>query len=73
MVFKSRLPELMKSQGVDQKTLAKETGLNPGTIGKMYRGHFTRIDCRTIEILLKRFGLASLCELIEIDWSVNDE
>jgi excinuclease UvrABC nuclease subunit len=40
--LKSKLPDLMKEKGVDQKTVAAATGLSPTTVGKLYRSHFDR-------------------------------
>jgi DNA-binding Xre family transcriptional regulator len=48
----SKLPELMIQKGLDQKTLAAKTGLSPTTVGKIYRGHFDRIDNHTIKTLM---------------------
>lgn len=66
MILRSRLPELMEAAGVDQKTLAAETGLSPTTVGKLYRSHFNRIDNHTVVALLKRFKLTRLDDLIEV-------
>lgn len=69
----SKLPELMKSRdGLDQKTLAAKTGLSPTTVGKLYRGHFDRIDNHTVTTLCKFFGLRSISELVEIEWTEDD-
>jgi len=69
----SKLPELMKShQGLDQKTLAAKTGLSPTTVGKLYRGHFDRIDNHTVTTLCRFFGLRSISDLIEIEWEDSD-
>jgi transcriptional regulator with XRE-family HTH domain len=66
MILRSRLRELMTAAGVDQKTLAAQTGLSPTTVGKLYRGHFNRIDNHTVVTLLKRFKLTRLDDLIEV-------
>jgi hypothetical protein len=66
MILRSRLPELMAAAGVDQKTLAAETGLSPTTVGKLYHSHFNRIDNHTVVTLLKRFKLTRLDDLIEV-------
>jgi DNA-binding Xre family transcriptional regulator len=69
----SKLPDLMLSrEGLDQKTLSAQTGLSPTTVGKMYRGHFDRIDNHTVTTLCKYFGLKSISELIEIEWEETD-
>lgn len=69
----SKLPELMKSQqGLDQKTLAAKTGLSPTTVGKLYRGHFDRIDNHTVTVLCRFFGLRTISDLIEIEWEDSD-
>lgn len=68
----SRLPELMEQAGIDQKTLAFETGLSPTTVSKFYRCHFDRIDINTAETLCKYFNLQSVSQLIEIEWEEND-
>lgn len=67
-----KLPELMNQKGVDQKTLAAETGLSPTTVGKYYRCQFNRIDNHTVTTLCLYFGLKSISELIEIQWEKND-
>ncbi len=68
----SRLSELMESAGVDQKTLAAQTGLSPATVGKLYRGHFNRIDNHTVTVLCRWFRLRSISELIEVVWEAED-
>lgn len=72
MKMKSRLPDLMKSKGIDQKTLAAETGLSPTTVGKLYRSHFDRIDNHTVTTLCKYFGLTKLDDLLELIWEDGD-
>ncbi len=57
----------MEIQGLDQKTLAAETGLSPTTVGKVYRGQFNRIDNHTVKTLCLYFGLKTISELIDID------
>ena len=56
----------MEAAGVNQKTLAAETGLSPTTVGKLYRSHFNRIDNHTVIALCKRFNLTKLDDLIEV-------
>ena len=68
-----KLPELMKARvGLDQKTLAAQTGLSPTTVGKLYRGHFDRIDNHTVKTLCKYFGLKTISDLIEVEWEDDD-
>jgi DNA-binding Xre family transcriptional regulator len=62
----------MKMAGVNQKTLAKETGLSPATVSKIYHGRFSQIDGHTIEVLVKRFHLTKLDDLLEIVWEPED-
>lgn len=57
----------MEIQGLDQKTLAAETGLSPTTVGKVYRGQFNRIDNHTVKTLCLYFGLKTISELIDIE------
>jgi DNA-binding Xre family transcriptional regulator len=73
MKLKSKLPDLMKEKGVDQKTVAAATGLSPTTVGKLYRNHFDRIDNHTVTELCKYFGLRRLDDLLELVWEVEDE
>jgi putative transcriptional regulator len=68
----SKLPTLMDSKGLDQKTLAVETGLSPTTVGKIYRGQFNRIDNNTVMVLCQYFELKTISELIEIEWEKDD-
>jgi DNA-binding Xre family transcriptional regulator len=68
----SKLPELMIQKGLDQKTLAAKTGLSPTTVGKIYRGHFDRIDNHTIKTLCIFFGLKSIGQLIDVEWEDTD-
>jgi len=70
--LKSKLPELMKEKGVDQKTVAAATGLSPTTVGKLYRSHFDRIDNHTVTTLCKYFGLRKLDDLLELVWEIED-
>jgi putative transcriptional regulator len=72
MKLKSKLPELMKEKGVDQKTVAAATGLSPTTVGKLYRSHFDRIDNHTVTTLCKYFGLRKLDDLLELVWEIED-
>ena len=67
-----KLPQLMEQEGIDQKTLAAKTGLSPTTVGRLYRGHFDRIDNNTVTTLCKYFDLRSISELIEIKWEKDD-
>lgn len=62
----------MHDRGLDQKTLAAQTGLSPTTVGKIYRGQFNRIDNHTVTTLCLYFGLKSIADLIEIKWEKND-
>ncbi|ABW32600.1 MULTISPECIES: helix-turn-helix transcriptional regulator [Acaryochloris] len=68
----TKLPELMEQVGIDQKTLSARTGLSPTTVGKIYRGHFDRIDNHTVTQLCKYFGLKTIADLVEIDWEPDD-
>ena len=70
--MKSKLPDLMKEKGVDQKTVAAATGLSPTTVGKLYRSHFDRIDNHTVTVLCKYFGLRKLDDLLELVWEIED-
>lgn len=70
--MKSKLPELMLREGIDQKTLAAKTGLSPTTVGKLYRSHFDRIDNHTVIALCKHFGIRKIDDLIEIVWEDHD-
>lgn len=62
----------MESKGLDQKTLAAETGLSPTTVGKIYRNQFNRIDNHTVTTLCTYFGLKTISDLIEIQWERDD-
>lgn len=59
-------------EGLDQKTLAAQTGLSPTTVGKLYRGHFDRIDTHTVQTLCKYFKLRTISDLIDIEWEISD-
>ena len=67
-----KLPELMRREGVTQQALAFKAGLSPTTVGKLYRGHFDRVDVQTIGTLCRFFGLKSINELFEIEWEEGD-
>lgn len=60
-----KLRQLMEERGLNQTQLAEMTKLAPGTIGKMYRSQFVRIDCDTAIVLCKFFDV-DLCGLFEI-------
>ncbi|MGR3279944.1 helix-turn-helix domain-containing protein [Acaryochloris marina NIES-2412] len=68
----TKLPALMEQMGIDQKTLSAKTGLSPTTVGKIYRGHFDRIDNHTVTLLCKYFGLKTIADLIDIEWESDD-
>jgi excinuclease UvrABC nuclease subunit len=70
--LKSKLPDLMKQKGVDQKTVAAATGLSPTTVGKLYRSHFDRIDNHTVIALCKYFELQKLDDLLELVWEMEE-
>lgn len=72
MKLKSKLSDLMKEKGVDQKTVAAATGLSTTTVGKLYRSHFDRIDNHTVTELCKYFGLRKLDDLLELVWEAGD-
>ncbi|NEQ53609.1 MAG: helix-turn-helix transcriptional regulator [Leptolyngbya sp. SIO3F4] len=67
-----KLAALMEAQDIDQKTVAAQTGLSPTTVGKLYRGHFNRIDNHTVVSLCKFFQLKTISDLIEIQWEESD-
>ena len=60
-----KLKHLMEAKGLNQSQLAEITNLAPGTIGKLYRSQFERIDCDTAIILCKFFNV-DFCGLFEI-------
>jgi putative transcriptional regulator len=60
-----KLKQLMEEQGLNQSQLVEMTKLAPGTIGKLYRSQFERIDCDTAIVLCKFFKV-DLCGLFEI-------
>lgn len=64
--MRCKLPALMKAAKINQKELAQATGLSPTTVGKLYRGHFDRVDTTTITVLLTHFQLTSLDDLFEV-------
>jgi putative transcriptional regulator len=61
-----KLKQLMEDKGLNQSQLAEMTKLAPGTIGKLYRSQFERIDCDTA-IVLCNFFKVDLCGLFEIE------
>ncbi len=66
MKLKSNLPALMNAKGVDQKTVAAETGLSPTTVSKLYRNQIDRFDRKTVETLCNYFGCTRLDDLIQL-------
>lgn len=73
MKLKSKLPDLMEKQGIDQKTLAAKTGLSPTTVGKIYNNHFKAIDIHTVTTLMKHFKLKRLDDLFEVAAEEDEE
>lgn len=67
-----KLKNLLEQHNISQIGLAQETGLSPGTVGKLARGEFTRIDENTVITLCKYFNLNSISELIEIEREPNE-
>lgn len=72
MKVKTKLPQLMQAKGLDQKTLAAQTGLSKTTVSKLYRNHFDRIDSQTVTTLCRYFGLRTISDLLEIEWEEGD-
>jgi putative transcriptional regulator len=68
-----KLKDLLEKHNISQIGLAQETGLSPGTVGKLARGEFTRIDENTIVTLCNFFNLNSISELIEIQRDTDDK
>jgi DNA-binding Xre family transcriptional regulator len=66
MKLKSNLPALMDARGVDQKTVAADTGLSPTTVSKFYRNQIDRFDRKTVEALCKYFQCTKLDDLIQL-------
>lgn len=62
----------MERKGLDQKTLAAQTGLSPTTVGKVYHGQFNRIDNHTVKTLCLYFGLKTISDLIDIQWDQDE-
>ena len=64
-----RLAILMaeKDARLSQRQLAKDTGLSPTTINKLFTNKFVRVDCRTIKVLCRYFkrDISDLFELRE--------
>lgn len=64
-----RLAILMaqKDARLSQRQLAKDTGLSPTTINKLFTNQFVRVDSNTIEVLCEYFGrnISDLFELRE--------
>jgi transcriptional regulator with XRE-family HTH domain len=67
MKIKVLLPELMAAQGINQKELAKLTGLNPRTVGQLYRGKSTRVDWETLTRIAAHFRLESVSQLLQLE------
>jgi transcriptional regulator with XRE-family HTH domain len=73
MKMKSYLDALMREAGVTQQQLAKDLRMAPGTIAKIQRNRFDRLDTGTITSLCRYFGLESISQLIEIEWEPGEE
>jgi DNA-binding Xre family transcriptional regulator len=66
MELKSNLPALMREKGVDQKTVAAQTGLSPTTVSKIYRNQLDRFDRKTVVALCEYFNCTKLDDLISL-------
>ena len=66
MIVKCRLKDLMRGKGVDQKTVAADTGISPTTISKWARNNFSQIDTEIATKLMGYFGLTTLDDLFEV-------
>lgn len=62
-----KLKDLLEKNKISQLGLAQQTGLSPGTVGKLARGEFSRIDENTVITLCKFFNLKKLTDLIDIE------
>jgi transcriptional regulator with XRE-family HTH domain len=61
------LPELMEAQGINQKELAELTGLNPRTVGQLYRNKSSRVDFETLARIAAHFNLDSVNQLLRLE------
>ncbi|MBO1054586.1 MAG: helix-turn-helix transcriptional regulator [Dolichospermum sp. DET73] len=68
-----KLKNLLEQHKISQLGLAQQTGLSPGTVGKLARGEFTRIDENTVITLCKFFNLKKLTDLIDIQLDDTDK
>lgn len=60
-----KLKELMAAKNISQQELARETGLSPATVGKLYRNQANRTDFNTLTVLGEYFNLSSINELLD--------
>jgi DNA-binding Xre family transcriptional regulator len=67
-----KLKNLLEQHKISQLGLAQQTGLSHGTVGKLARGEFTRIDENTVISLCKFFNLRTISDLIEIQMEDGD-
>ncbi|MBE9233313.1 helix-turn-helix transcriptional regulator [Cuspidothrix issatschenkoi LEGE 03284] len=68
-----KLKDLLEANKISQLGLAQQTGLSPGTVGKLARGEFTRIDENTVITLCRFFNLRTLTDLIDIQLEDGDQ
>ncbi|MFM6006330.1 MAG: helix-turn-helix domain-containing protein [Sphaerospermopsis kisseleviana] len=68
-----KLRNLLEQHKISQLGLAQKTGLSPGTVGKLARGEFSRIDENTVITLCKFFRLEKLTDLIDIELDDSDK
>ena len=70
-MIKSHFEELCQKKARIEKrnlpirTIARETGLSPGTIQRLNSGQIERVYGNTLDVLCCYFGVSSISELIE--------
>lgn len=68
-MIKVRLAELLEERGKSRYWLAKETGVTPTTITKLFRGQTNGIDFPTLDAICKALD----CDTSDLIPCVRDE
>ncbi|WP_444896123.1 helix-turn-helix domain-containing protein [Microbulbifer sp. SSSA005] len=71
-MVKCHLSKIMGEKKLKISDVSRETGINRGTLARMYHETFVRVDLETIDILCNYLSL-SIGELLEYQKSENSK
>lgn len=65
MQLRCKLKEIMDARGLSQLAVAKGAQVTPGSVGRMYRDHLSRIDNETVDKITTYLGITKIQDFFE--------